>query len=190
MSIEDEKLFYDTNRYYYRDENYTVANEESRQTSTESSEEFSSENSENSYKVEEKVTPVKYYLFHYSQGQTKTYNSIIFADNPSDIERLRDKKIWSNVIIYNARDKKTNVTLELYMYKITKDNKELLESVSKDMKTIAPESFQTFHVEWRNKKDSTEKESLKCLCFLLCIETMDNKIVHIPQGETISLNIK
>jgi hypothetical protein len=62
------------------------------------------------------------------------------------------------------------------------------------MKTIGPESFQTFHVEYINKdsrddKSITKKDFLKVIAFLLCIETLDNRIVHIPEGENISLNI-
>jgi hypothetical protein len=200
MSIKDEKLFYDIDRFYYKDENY--ANIRNDSVSTESSDNSNSENTNSEdYNTEENpeertvnVTPVKYYIFRYSQGQTKVYNSIIFADNPADIERLYNRKIWSKVIIYNSRDRKINVTVEINMYRVTKDNRELLEQVSKDMKTIGPESFQTFHVEYINKdsrddKSITKKDFLKVIAFLLCIETLDNRIVHIPEGENIALNI-
>jgi hypothetical protein len=199
MSIKDEKLFYDIDRFYYKDENYVNTRNDS--VSTETSENSSENTNSEDYNTEESpeerivnVSPVKYYIFRYSQGQTKVYNSIIFADNPADIERLYNRKIWSKVIIYNSRDRKINVTVEINMYRVTKDNRELLEQVSKDMKTIGPESFQTFHVEYINKesrddKSITKKDLLKVIAFLLCIETLDNRIVHIPEGESVILNI-
>jgi len=199
MSIKDEKLFYDIDRFYYKDENYVNTRNDS--VSTETSENSSENTNSEDYNTEENpeerivnVTPVKYYIFRYSQGQTKVYNAIIFADNPVDIERLYNRKIWSKVIIYNSRDRKINVTVEINMYRVTKDNRELLEQVSKDMKTIGSESFQTFHVEYINKdsrddKSITKKDFLKAIAFLLCIETLDNRIVHIPEGESVILNI-
>jgi hypothetical protein len=200
MSIRNEKLFYDTNRFYYRDENYTTIENQSNisetyDTSSSETESFNESNSEEKTKDPRvDVIPVKYYLFHYSQGQTKVFNSIIFADNPSDIEKLYEKRIWSKVILYNSSDIKVNVTVEIYMYKMTKDDKEFLIQVSKDMKTIGPESFQTFHVEYINKesrddKNNVKKDFLKAIAFLLCIETLGNRIVHIPEGENIVLNI-
>jgi len=199
MSIKDEKLFYDIDRFYYKDENYVNTRNDS--VSSETSENSSENTNSEDYNTEESpeerivnVSPVKYYIFRYSQGQTKVYNSIIFADNPADIERLYNRKIWSKVIIYNSRDRKINVTVEINMYRVTKDNRELLEQVSKDMKTIGPESFQTFHVEYINKesrddKNIAKKDLLKVIAFLLCIETLDNRIVHIPDGESVILNI-
>jgi len=199
MSIKDEKLFYDIDRFYYKDENYVNTRNDS--VSTETSENSTENTNSDDYNTEESpeerivnVTPVKYYIFRYSQGQTKVYNSIVFADNPVDIERLYNRKIWSKVIIYNSRDRKINVTVEINMYRVTKDNRELIEQVSKDMKTIGPESFQTFHVEYINKesrddKNITKKDFLKVIAFLLCIETLDNRIVHIPEGESVILNI-
>jgi pterin-4a-carbinolamine dehydratase len=57
------------------------------------------------------------------------------------------------------------------------------------MKTI-DQSFQTFHVEYMNKesrdiKNITKKDFLKAIAFLLCIETLDNRIVHIPDGKSV-----
>jgi hypothetical protein len=43
--------------------------------------------------------------------------------------------------------------------------------------------------ESRDAKNITKKDFLKVIAFLLCIETLDNRFVHIPDGESVVLNI-
>lgn len=213
---DDEKLYYQTNKFYFGDDSlYWFDSSVSDTSDTEGShsyEDLEDEVENEMIKTKKEIrdrriirdksiksNPVKYYTFHYAKTEKKFYNSIIFCDNPEDIKRLNRAKIFSRATLYNSGTNRVDVFFCLYMFKIFKhkantlfDNSpselnETKETIEQLVKDI--KTIEPFSFQTFYIEYIHKFQKLECIAFLLCIEGSDASVIHTLEGEKLELNV-
>jgi hypothetical protein len=100
------------------------------------------------------------YIFK-SRNHDIKFNKLIFSDNPYYINAFRN--VTCKAIVYNNSNSKLDALLEIKLLKGFNDNREILITIVRDIKSLRPKGLGTLSAEYNIERMNDDGPSYMCL---------------------------